>query len=122
MEGFIVFDYASQYPQARAELAQWLSEGKIQRKETIVQGGLAKAGEALVSLYKGSNTGMSFARPQKSFDRSKDLVYSCLLRRKTTRRGLPARANRQSQPVSRRAEWISHDSYGLKASNYATPH
>ena len=58
MEGFIVFDYASQYPHARTELSQWLSEGKIQRKETIVQGGLTKAGEALVSLYKGSNTGM----------------------------------------------------------------
>ncbi|KAL8669619.1 MAG: hypothetical protein Q9168_005794 [Polycauliona sp. 1 TL-2023] len=57
MEGFIVFDYASQYPQALTELAQWLSEGKIQRKETIVQGGLEKAGEALVSLYEGSNTG-----------------------------------------------------------------
>lgn len=60
MEGFIVFDYTSQYAHARADLAAWLSEGKIQRKETIVQGGLAKAGEALVSLYKGSNTGMWF--------------------------------------------------------------
>ena len=58
MEGFIVFDYASQYAHARADLAAWLSEGKIQRKETIVQGGLTKAGEALVSLYQGSNTGM----------------------------------------------------------------
>ncbi|KAL8767362.1 MAG: hypothetical protein Q9209_006125 [Squamulea sp. 1 TL-2023] len=57
MEGFIVFDYAEQYPQARAELTQWLSEGKIQRKETIVQGGLAKAGKALVDLFNGSNTG-----------------------------------------------------------------
>ncbi|KAL8911318.1 MAG: hypothetical protein Q9171_003483 [Xanthocarpia ochracea] len=58
MEGFIVFDYAKHYSQARAELSQWLAEGKIQRKKTIVQGGLAKAGEALVDLYKGSNTGL----------------------------------------------------------------
>ncbi|KAL8821184.1 MAG: hypothetical protein Q9223_000746, partial [Gallowayella weberi] len=56
MQGFIVFDYAKQYPAARAEIAQWLSEGKIQRKETIIQGGLAKAGEVLVDLYNGSNT------------------------------------------------------------------
>ncbi len=63
MEGFIVFDYAKQYSQARAELSQWLAEGKIQRKETIVQGGLAKAGEALVDLYKGSNTGMLCFHP-----------------------------------------------------------
>ena len=59
MEGFIVFDYAKQYAQARKELAQWLSEGKIQRKETIIKGGLAKAEQALVDLYNGFNTGQS---------------------------------------------------------------
>ncbi|KAL8847266.1 MAG: hypothetical protein Q9221_007690 [Calogaya cf. arnoldii] len=57
MEGFIVFDYSSQYLQARTQLAQWLSEGKIQRKETIIQGGLPKAAEALTNLYKGANIG-----------------------------------------------------------------
>ena len=57
MEGFIVFDYAKQYPEARKELAQWLSEGKIKRKETIVKGGLSKAEGALVDLYNGLNTG-----------------------------------------------------------------
>ena len=57
MEGFIVFDYAKQYPEARKELAQWLSEGKIQRKETIIKGGLAKAERALIDLYDGVNTG-----------------------------------------------------------------
>ena len=57
MEGFIVFDYAKQYTEARKELAQWLSEGKIQRKETIIKGGLAKAEGALINLYDGVNTG-----------------------------------------------------------------
>lgn len=57
MEGFIVMDYEKQYGQARKELAQWLAEGKIKRKETIVKGGLAKAPEALRDLYKGINTG-----------------------------------------------------------------
>ncbi|KAL8935512.1 MAG: hypothetical protein Q9216_005390 [Gyalolechia sp. 2 TL-2023] len=57
MEGFIVFDYAKQYAEARKELAQWLAEGKIQRKETIVKGGLAKAEQALADLYNGVNTG-----------------------------------------------------------------
>lgn len=57
MEGFIVFDYASQYGAARKELAQWLAEGKIQRKETIIKGGLKVAEEALLGLYKGTNTG-----------------------------------------------------------------
>lgn len=57
MEGFIVFNYTKQYAAARKELAQWLSEGKIQRKETIVKGGLKAAEEALVGLYQGVNTG-----------------------------------------------------------------
>ncbi|KAI4183712.1 MAG: hypothetical protein L6R41_005244 [Letrouitia leprolyta] len=57
MEGFIVFDYAKQFPEARRELAQWLAEGKIQRKETIIKGGLGKAEQALADLYDGVNTG-----------------------------------------------------------------
>lgn len=57
MEGFIVFDYAERYSEARQELGQWLAEGKIQRKETIVKGGLGAAEEALLGLYKGTNTG-----------------------------------------------------------------
>jgi NADPH-dependent curcumin reductase CurA len=57
LQGFIVFDYASRYGEARKELAQWLSEGKLQRKETIVKGGLAAAEQALLDLYQGINTG-----------------------------------------------------------------
>lgn len=57
MEGFIVFDYKDQYPAARQELSRWLTEGKIQRKETIVKGGLGVAETALLGLYKGTNTG-----------------------------------------------------------------
>lgn len=60
MQGFIVFDYEKQYPEARRQLAQWLSEGKLKRKETIVKGGLPKAEQALVDLYNGVNTGKSF--------------------------------------------------------------
>lgn len=57
MQGFIVFDYAKQYGQAKKELTQWLSEGKLKRKETIVKGGLEKASEGLRELYNGLNTG-----------------------------------------------------------------
>lgn len=57
MEGFIIPDYALQFPEARKELAQWLAEGKIQRKETIIKGGLGQAEQALADLYNGMNTG-----------------------------------------------------------------
>lgn len=61
MEGFIVFDYAKEYPRALKDLGQWLSEGKIKRKETIVKGGLDQAQNALRDLYNGVNTGKSYA-------------------------------------------------------------
>jgi NADPH-dependent curcumin reductase CurA len=57
VQGFIVFDYVKQYAEARKELAAWLSEGKIQRKETIIKGGIGAAEKALVGLYDGVNTG-----------------------------------------------------------------
>jgi NADPH-dependent curcumin reductase CurA len=57
MQGFIVFDYAKEFAAARKQLAQWLSEGKIQRKETIIKGGLKSAEQALLDLYQGINTG-----------------------------------------------------------------
>ena len=57
MEGFIVLDYKEHYSAARQELSKWLAEGKIQRKETILKGGLGVAERALVGLFKGTNTG-----------------------------------------------------------------
>lgn len=57
MQGFVVLDYESRFIEARKELAKWLSEGKLKRKETIVQGGIGKAEEALVGLFEGKNTG-----------------------------------------------------------------
>lgn len=58
VQGFLVFDYADQFDAARKELSQWLTEGKIQRKETIMKGGLAIADRALKELFDGVNTGM----------------------------------------------------------------
>lgn len=57
MEGFIVFDFQSEYPQARKQMFEWLSQGKIQRKETIVEGGIDNVEKAFVKLFDGSNTG-----------------------------------------------------------------
>ena len=60
LRGFIIFDYESQYNEARKELAKWISEGKVQRKETIVKGGLKSAEETLLGFYTGMNTGTFF--------------------------------------------------------------
>jgi hypothetical protein len=63
MQGFIVFDYAKEYGTARAQLAQWLGEGKLKRKETIVKGGVAAAEEAFQQLFQGGNIGKRKTRP-----------------------------------------------------------
>ncbi|KAI8802669.1 NADP-dependent leukotriene B4 12-hydroxydehydrogenase [Cladochytrium replicatum] len=56
MEGFIVFDYQKRYPEAYAKLSQWVVEGKIEGKETVVKG-LPNAPEALLALFDGKNIG-----------------------------------------------------------------
>ncbi|CAK7225742.1 hypothetical protein SBRCBS47491_005992 [Sporothrix bragantina] len=57
MQGFLVFDYASENATAIGALAQWVAEGKLKSKEYVVKGGLRVAEQALVDLFKGVNTG-----------------------------------------------------------------
>jgi len=57
MTGMLVFDYADRYPEAMAELAGWLREGKIVSREHVVHGGVADFPEALLMLFDGANTG-----------------------------------------------------------------
>jgi len=71
MEGFIVFDFESEYAEGLKDLAQWLAEGKIKRKETIVKGGLKEADKALVQLYKGVNTGKLLVEVKPESEQSK---------------------------------------------------
>ena len=56
MEGFIVLDYVSKFPEAVEELKGWVKEGKIVYKEDI-QEGLENAPATLVRLYTGQNVG-----------------------------------------------------------------
>ena len=35
VQGFIVFDYAERYREAEEQMAKWIAEGKLKRKETV---------------------------------------------------------------------------------------
>jgi hypothetical protein len=70
MEGFIVFDYASQYPAAVKEIAAALADGSIKRKFHIVEG-LEKAPEALPMLFTGGNTGKLVIKVAEEDSKSK---------------------------------------------------
>lgn len=57
IEGFIVFDYQAQYPEALAELSKGLADGSIKRKFHIVEGGVERAPVSLPMLFSGGNVG-----------------------------------------------------------------
>ncbi len=57
MSGMVVFDYADRYPQATAELAGWLREGRLISREHVVEGGVRAFPETLLKLFAGENVG-----------------------------------------------------------------
>ncbi|KAJ1553115.1 hypothetical protein HK096_009165 [Nowakowskiella sp. JEL0078] len=56
MQGFIVTDYKERFPEGFKTLAQWIVEGKLKSKETIIEG-IDNAPTALEKLFEGVNTG-----------------------------------------------------------------
>lgn len=61
MRGFIVFDYADEFPQARHQLRSWLRQGAIHHREDV-QEGLENAPRTLMRLFEGANFGKQLLR------------------------------------------------------------
>ena len=56
MQGFIVRNYWDMRDQFRAEMTQWIKDGKIKWEETV-EHGIANAPKAFFNLFTGANTG-----------------------------------------------------------------
>jgi NADPH-dependent curcumin reductase CurA len=56
MKGFIVFDFATRYGEARAELAAMIKAGTLSHQEHLVHG-IEHAPDALNLLFSGGNHG-----------------------------------------------------------------
>lgn len=56
MEGFLVSDYARQFPAAMTEMSGWIAEGRLKSRETVIEG-LENAPKAFRMLFEGANTG-----------------------------------------------------------------
>jgi NADPH-dependent curcumin reductase CurA len=56
VQGFIVIDYLDRFAEGAMQLAQWMMEGKLQHRETIVDG-LESAPVAVNRLFDGQNLG-----------------------------------------------------------------
>jgi hypothetical protein len=57
MAGFLVFDYVQRFPEAVAEMSQWLAEGRLQSIEDTVTGNVGSFPDVLARLFAGQNTG-----------------------------------------------------------------
>jgi len=56
MQGYIVGIYSSRFPEGVEQLTQWLNEGKLRYKETIVKG-FETLPETFIGLFEGKNIG-----------------------------------------------------------------
>ena len=61
MEGFLFFDYADRYDEARAQMREWVAAGKLVPKQDVFEG-LERAPEAFVDLLAGGNVGTRIVR------------------------------------------------------------
>ena len=61
MQGFVIFDHPEYYATARADLAQWIREGKLQYVEEVLEG-IEHAPDAIAGLYRGENLGKRLIR------------------------------------------------------------
>ena len=61
MQGFVIFDYANEWEDAIATLAQWVREGRLSYAEDVLSG-LEACPDALAGLYRGENLGKRVIR------------------------------------------------------------
>lgn len=59
--GFIVWDFASQFPQFQSEMSEWLRTGQVKYKEDVTDG-LEHAPRELIGLLRGENFGKKIIR------------------------------------------------------------
>ena len=57
MQGFVIFDYAERYPEARAKMARWVRDGRLKIPSYEVAGDVDAFPEAFQQLYQGKNLG-----------------------------------------------------------------
>jgi NADPH-dependent curcumin reductase CurA len=60
-QGFLVLDYADRYQEGLRQVAQWVLAGKIQYRETIVDG-IENAPRAFLDMLQGKNIGKQLVR------------------------------------------------------------
>src|SRR4030095_11230882 len=61
MQGFIITDYMSRFPEGIVQLGQWFAEGRLKYAETIVEG-FENTPAAFIGLFSGANLGKQIVK------------------------------------------------------------
>lgn len=61
LRGFIISDHADRWADALAQIGQWLIEGRLKYRESIIQG-LENAPAAFIGLFSGKNFGKQLVK------------------------------------------------------------
>lgn len=61
MKGFMIMPYVAEFGAGIAQLAQWLTEGKLKYAETVVEG-FENTPRAFIGLFKGENLGKQIVK------------------------------------------------------------
>ncbi len=61
MQGFIISDHSTLYPEFLVEAGRWLKAGRIKQEETVVEG-IENATKAFLGLFSGDNLGKMVVR------------------------------------------------------------
>jgi hypothetical protein len=61
MQGFVIFDVPQYHETARADLAQWVRDGRLRYVEEVLDG-IEQAPDAIAGLYRGDNMGKRLIR------------------------------------------------------------
>lgn len=61
LQGFIILDYWNRFPEGQAALGQWLAEGRVIARQTVVDG-FENLPHALNMLFDGQNVGKLLVR------------------------------------------------------------
>jgi NADPH-dependent curcumin reductase CurA len=60
-EGFLVFKFKDRYPEGRAQMAEWIREGRVKYRETVLDG-IENTPKAFIGLFSGQNIGKMLVR------------------------------------------------------------
>ncbi|MBD2843778.1 hypothetical protein IDH44_01125 [Paenibacillus sp. IB182496] len=65
MQGFLIGDHASRFPEAREALTRYIREGRLRYEEHVVDG-FAHTVDAFLGLFSGDNIGKQLVKVETS--------------------------------------------------------